>query len=130
MDTNSQISTLDIRAKTRYVVLVLFGIGLFLLKRHYAGPLQDVVHAYMGNLSISFALYFVFMNLQLRSSIKRLTAASLTFAAVELFEAFDGFGVMVNSYDPIDFAVNAVGIALALGLDILLSPASSKARRA
>jgi hypothetical protein len=129
MIATSRTSTSDIGAKTRNVVFVLLGIGVFLLKRTYAGPLQEIVHAYAGNLSISFALYYVFMNLQVRQTIRRLVAASLAFAAVELFEAFNGFGVMANTYDSVDFVVNAVGIAFALGLDILLGSSSTKNRK-
>ena len=36
---------------------------------------------------------------------------------VELFEAFDGFGMMVNTHDPFDFIANALGVALALVVD-------------
>ena len=38
-------------------------------------------------------------------------------ALVELFEAFDGFGVMTNTYDPFDFVANALGVGLALVVD-------------
>jgi hypothetical protein len=129
MIATSHTSTSDIGARPRNVVFVLLGIAVFLLKRPYSGPLQEIVHAYAGNLSISFALYFVFMNLQPRLTIKRLVAASLAFAAVELFEAFNGFGVMANTYDPVDFVVNAVGISFALSLDMLLGPSSTKDRK-
>jgi hypothetical protein len=113
--------TSDIGVKTRNVVLVLLGVAIFLLKRQYAGPLQDVVHAYAGNLSVSFALYFNFVNIRPRARAGRLLAASLAFASVQLFEAFNGFGVMANTYDPMDFIANAVGIVVALGLDTVLS---------
>ena len=33
------------------------------------------------------------------------------------YEASNGFGVMTNVYDRVDFAANAVGIALALAID-------------
>jgi hypothetical protein len=112
--------------KTRNVFFVLAGIAVFLLKRQYAGPLEETVHAYAGNLSISFALYFVFLNLKLHARIKRLVAASLAFAIVELFEAFNGFGIMVNTYDPIDFIVNAIGVVLAVSVDRPLSPKAIK----
>jgi len=129
MIVTSHTSTSDISAKTRNVVFVLLGMAVFLMKREYAGPLQEIVHAYAGNLSISFALYFVLMNLQLPLTIKKLLAASLALAAVELFEACNGFGFMVNTYDPIDFVVNAIGISFALGLDILLGPNRTKDRK-
>ena len=109
----------DIAEKIRSVLFVLLGVVVFLFKRRYVGPLEEIVHAYAGNLSISFALYFLFTNVQVPSRIKRYVAALLALAAVELFEAFNGFGVMTNTYDPIDFLVNAVGIALAFSIHTL-----------
>ncbi len=106
--------------KIRSIVFALLGVAVLLLKQHYAGPLDDVVHSYAGNLSVSFALYFVFTNLRLPTRIRKLSAALLALAAVELFEVFDGFGVTANTYDPVDFLANAVGIALGFLLDIKL----------
>jgi hypothetical protein len=126
MKANVGSSTIDSAVMTRNLLFVLLGVGVFLLRRLYTGPLQEVVHAYAGNVSVSFALYFVLLNLQVPFRIRRLTAATLAFAAVELFEAFNGFGVMANYYDPVDFAANAVGIALALGLDAVLGSHSTR----
>jgi hypothetical protein len=80
-----------------------------------------MVRAYAGNLSISFALYFVFINLRLPIRSKRLLTAAITLSVVELFEIFDGFGIMSNTYDPIDLVVNATAVALALWLDTAMS---------
>jgi hypothetical protein len=112
---------INVSAIGRNVLFILIGAIFFLLKTQYAGPLEEIVHAYLGNFSVSFAVYFVFANLQFGVKTKRLVAASSAFAVVELFEAFDGFGVMSNTYDPIDFFVNAVGIAVAFWLDTRLS---------
>jgi len=106
--------------KTRSILFVLIGVAVFLLKHQYAGPLDGVVHAYAGNVSASFALYFVFTNLQLPARIRRFVAALIVFAAVESFEAFDGFGLMANTYDPVDFLANLIGIALGYLLDTKL----------
>jgi hypothetical protein len=48
---------------------------------------------------------------------RKLVAAGFALAVVESFEAFDGFGVMTNTYDPSDYAANALGVALALIVD-------------
>ena len=120
MNASPIASRSDIREKTRNVFFVLLGVAVLLSKRSYVGPLQEIVYAYAGNLSISFALYFVFSKLQVPLRFKRFVAASLALMAVELFEAFDGFGITANTYDPIDFLANAVGIAVAFGLDTLL----------
>jgi hypothetical protein len=47
--------------------------------------------------------------------------AGLALAAVDLFEATDGFKVMSNVYDPADYLANTVGIALALMVDVVTS---------
>ena len=56
----------------------------------------------------------------------KLFTAGLALGVVELFEASNGFGVMTNTYDPIDFAANAVGVALALAVDIVTSGISRR----
>ena len=107
------------RAKTRNVFFVLLGVAGLVLKGRYSGPYQEAVHGYGGNLAASFAVYFVVALLPLPPRFARLLAAGLALAGVVLFEASNGFGVMTNVYDPVDFAANAVGVALALAVDIV-----------
>jgi hypothetical protein len=107
--------------KVRNVGFVLLRIAVLLLKRDYAGPIDDLVRACAGNLSISFALYSVFINLRLPMRSKRLLTAAITLSVVQLFEIFDGFGIMLNTYDPMDLGVNAAGVALAPLLDTVTS---------
>ena len=102
------------------LLLNLAGISVLLLKRYYGGPLDAIVHAYAGNFFVSFAVYFLFANVELPRVNRRLLAVAVSFAVVQLFEAFDGFGVMSNTYDPVDFLANAGGIALALWVDAKL----------
>ena len=45
---------------------------------------------------------------------------------VELFELLNGFGVMSNVYDPWDYLANALGIGLAVGIDLLLTKFPNK----
>jgi hypothetical protein len=120
MNPEINISTIG-----RNILFILIGVIIFLLKRRYTGPLDDIVHAYLGNLSISFALYFNFANLPFPLKIRGLLAAAIALTIVELFEAFNGFGMMLNTYDPIDFLVNAIGIALAFWLDVTLNRIST-----
>ncbi|HSA23998.1 MAG TPA: hypothetical protein P5076_21240, partial [Myxococcota bacterium] len=102
------------------VALVLAGVAGLLLRDQYAGPGQELVRCHAGNLCVSFALYFVATFLPWPGRFGRLLSAGLALAAVELFEATDGFGVMANTYDPLDFVANAAGVGLALGLDALV----------
>jgi len=107
----------DSRSKVRNLLFILLSVVLFLFKGRYSGPLDEIVHAYAGNFLISFAVYFNFMNLEYPQRFRRVLAAAGALAVVELFEAFDGFGIMSNTYDPIDFLANAVGIAMAFLID-------------
>jgi hypothetical protein len=106
-----------IRAQTRNVFFVLLGVAGLVLKGHYSGPNREAVHSYGGNIAASFAVYYVVALLPLAFRFRKLLIAGLALAVVELFEALNGFGVMTNVYDPVDFAANAVGIALALAMD-------------
>ena len=115
----------------RNLGFVLIGTILFLFKRHYSGPLEDIIHSYAGNFFVSFALYFVFLNpfVQVKLRAKKVLAAMLTLAVVESFEAFNGFGYMINTFDPVDYIANAFGVGFALGLDVILSRKSKLAMK-
>jgi hypothetical protein len=104
----------------RDVLLVLLGIAGLALKRHFGGPLHEVIQSYGGNISVSFAVYFLLKYLPLHTRFKAFLTAGLALIVVELFEACDGFGVMENVYDPFDFVANFAGIALALSVDAAL----------
>ena len=43
--------------------------------------------------------------------------AGIALLIVELFELTDGFGIMTNVYDPLDYLANALGIGLAYGVE-------------
>ncbi len=105
------------RTKTRNVSFALLGVAVLVAEGRYSGPYEQAVHSYGGNIAASFAVYYVVGYLPLPTRLSKLVTAGLALAVVELFEAFNGFGVMTNVYDPVDFAANAVGIALALGVD-------------
>jgi len=45
---------------------------------------------------------------------------------VELFELTNGFGVMLNFYDPWDYFANALGVGFALGIDLLINHSLEK----
>jgi hypothetical protein len=112
--------------KARNVLFVLLGVAGLVFKRHYSGPDWEIVRSYGGNIAASFAAYFVITCLPFCSRFRRLLAGGLTLAVVELFEVSNGFGVMTNVYDRVDFAANAVGIALALAVDSMTSPTSGR----
>jgi hypothetical protein len=106
--------------KARNVGLTLLGVAGLLACGRYEGPWRVLVHSYGGNLSVSFAMYFILLQLPAPARHLRSLAAGLALLCVTLFEAFDGFGITLNTYDPFDYPANAAGIALALLVDLLL----------
>lgn len=112
-------------ASSRNVLLVLLGVAILVLKKHYSGPFGVMVHSYIGNVSVSFAVYFVVSLAAPKWKLGKLATAGIALLAVELFEATDGFGVMSNVFDQIDFIANAVGVGLALSVDTVADRISS-----
>ncbi len=104
------------RLRYRNLLLILAGVAGLLLKRWFARWLGDAALAYGGNLSASFAVYFLALMVPVRG-LTRVTAAMLALVVVQAFELTDGFGVMSNTYDPYDYLANTIGIALAVCVD-------------
>ncbi len=103
------------------MLFVLPAIALLLLKPQYTGPFRELVYSYAGNVTVSFALYFVVLKLCMSSPrFGRVIAAAVVLVCVESFELFDGFGIMSNTYDAFDLLANVVGVGLALSLDTML----------
>jgi hypothetical protein len=86
------------------------------------------VRSFGGNVSVSFAVYFMLLEPCSRFRHGGPYAAAGALAAVELFEATDGFGFMSNTYDPFDFAANAAGVALAVAVDLAVARLSRRGR--
>ncbi len=107
--------------KTRNVAFVLVGVIVLLLKGRYSGPHVEIFRSYGGNIAASFAVYFILTNLSLHHRLRKLVTAVLALATVDLFEATDGFKVMSNVYDPVDYLANAAGVTLALLIDAVAS---------
>ena len=107
-------------AIARNVFFVLLGAAALVLKGHYSGPFAETVHSYGGNVSASFAVYFLVGFSTFGRKLGRFAAAGIALLIVELFEATNGFIVMTNVYDGVDFAANLVGVALGLAIDTLV----------
>jgi len=103
--------------KIRNVIFILLGVLLLLIKPHYNGPFTDIVKSYLGNFSISFAVYFIVQFSDDYWKANKIVTAFIAIIAVNLFELTNGFGVMTNVYDGYDMLVNFVGVLLALMLD-------------
>lgn len=106
--------------KIRNVLLILLGVLLLLLKPHYNGPFLDVVKSYLGNISISFAVYFIVSIYSINWKMNKLITALIALLIVELFEVLNGFGVMTNVYDNMDLIANLLGILVAFSIDLMI----------
>ena len=106
--------------RTRSVFLVFVGVAGLLLKGSYAGPSMEFVQSYIGNVSVSFSVYFIWLNVASRWRNGKVLCALLALATVNLFESLDGFGIMTNVYDPWDHLANTIGVAVALVVDTAL----------
>jgi len=114
-------STISNKQKVRNVLFILLGVLVLLLKQNYNGSDQEIVKSYSGNLSISFAVYFIICFSSDHWKQNKLITAIISLTIVELFEITNGFGIMTNTYDAIDLFVNIIGVILALAVDQLLT---------
>jgi hypothetical protein len=108
--------------KFRNILFIFLGIAVDLSKRAITGPWQVTLHSYLGNVAVSFAVYFLCRNLPLPARFAPLYAGAMTLVVVELFELLDGFGLMSNVFDPFDLAANALGVLLAFVIDWATAP--------
>jgi hypothetical protein len=106
--------------RVRNLLFILAGVFVLVFKPQYSGPMEDLVYAYASNISVSFGVYFILLLGLEQLPLTRLLAVIGALLAVELFELTNGFGLMSNTYDPMDYFANALGISLALVVDLLL----------
>ncbi len=109
------------KEKIRAVLLILLGVLVLVLKHNYSGPCYEIVKSYAGNLSVSFAVYFIISINSHHWKRNKLITAAIALIIVELFEITNGFGIMKNVFDMLDLFVNLIGIVLALVVDRLLN---------
>lgn len=109
--------------RARCTFFVLIGVAGLLLKSWFSDSLSDFAFSYVGNLSVSFAVYFI-VRLATHGKLNPAFCAIIALLIVELFEATDGFGVMTNTYDRFDFVANALGVALGVAVDVITSQVS------
>jgi hypothetical protein len=74
----------------RNVLFVLAATAVFMTTSHYHGPLSGIFHAYGGNFTASFAVYFVVAIALIGRDPRGLIAALAALLIVESFELADG----------------------------------------
>ena len=114
--------------KIRNVIFILLGVLLLLIKPHYNGPFLDIVKSYLGNISISFSVYFIISFYSRHWKMNKLITALIALLIVELFEVLNGFGIMTNVYDEMDLLANLLGVIFALSIDLMIKNLLIKSR--
>jgi hypothetical protein len=109
---------MNIRPQIRNVAMVLVGVAALLSKSWLSDSTGSLARDYLGNVAASFAVYFL-VAIAAAPRLGRLWIAAAALVIVEAFELTDGFGVMMNTYDPFDYLANALGVALACGVDFI-----------
>lgn len=79
-------------SKVTYTCFVLLGVASLVFKSHYSGPFGDIIQCYGGNVSASFAAYFMLRIISSDWGYGKLMTAGVTLLAVELFEVTNGYG--------------------------------------
>lgn len=82
-----------------------------------------MAQAHFGNVSASFAVFFILAAAAPPTLPSPATAriAAIALAVVQAFELTNGFGIMTNVYDPLDLVANTIGVALAVGVDWIIT---------
>ncbi|MFL7867624.1 MAG: hypothetical protein AB8I58_02295 [Anaerolineales bacterium] len=104
---------MNARIRSRDLLLVLAGVAGLLSKRWFTEYLGELALSYLGNLSASFAVYFI-VSIGTPPKLNRFLVVVIALLIVELFELTDGFGIMTNVYDLFDYLANALGYWLGL----------------
>lgn len=101
------------------IILVLVGVLALLIKRWLSASLGEMAYCYLGNVSVSFSVYYLVL-LGARARFNRVVYILIALLIVESFELTDGFGIMSNVYDQNDLMANAIGVAIALVVDVAI----------
>ena len=102
------------------VFMVLVGVSGLLMKSWFSDFMGEFAYSYLGNMTVSLAVYFL-VSIAAGARLKGIAIAVIALLIVEIFELTDGFGIMTNVYDPFDYLANALGVALAYFVDVVLA---------
>lgn len=100
--------------------MVLVGVAGLLMKSWFCDFMGEFAYSYLGNMTVSLAVYFL-VSIAAGARLKGIAIAIIALLIVEIFELTDGFGIMTNVYDPFDYLANALGVALAYFVDVVLA---------
>lgn len=110
----------EMNEKARNLICMSIGIAGLLFSRHYSGPAETFFHSYGANITFSFSFYFLLKRFRLRSIDNAYVNAAYAFLGVSMQEVAQGIKLYPGTYDPLDFAFNALGIGVAMGVYLFL----------
>jgi len=73
------------KEKLRNVLFILLGVAGLLLKQHYNEPYSGLGKSYLGNISVSFAIYFLVSVYAVRWKKEKFFSAAVTLIIVDLY---------------------------------------------
>ncbi len=114
--------------KSIVTVCIALPVGLlhFVTGPSYSGPFPDFVNGYLIDIMLPFALYFLLCPQDSRIDwlrpwyVKALPVLMIGFT-VETFQYF-GIDIFGSTFDPLDYAAYALGLFLAVIVDLFLFP--------
>ena len=104
----------------RNLICIAVGSAGMLFSRHYSGPMAGLFHDYGANGFVSFVVYFLLTYFRLPLGASKLANAGYALVVVWGQEAAQLAGLYPGTYDPLDLLVDAAGVGVALGADVLL----------
>jgi glycopeptide antibiotics resistance protein len=112
--------------KTVVVVCLVVPIALlhFFTGSAYRGPWPEFVNGYLLDILVPFAFYFLLVLPESPLLRSWLVKALLVFGAGACVEIAQYFGapILGQTFDPLDFVMYALGVALAASLDTVVFP--------
>ncbi len=124
---------MNTRLPIRDVILDLAGVAGLLMKSWARRCLEELGLRLFecsrlflsGECGFQFAVYFL-ASIAARTRLNHVAIAVLALGVVEGFEFTNGFGMMTNVYDPLDYLANALGVALAYVVDVVSTGSSQR----
>lgn len=108
------------REKKLRVALILLAGAALIGCRHWEGAGAGILHSFGANFSFSFGAYFIMSLVPLQQLRNHYLCALATLVGVWAQEAAQGIGWYPGVFDWVDFGVDAVGVGLALALDLMV----------
>ena len=113
-----------LRSVVAVTIAVPVGLLHFVTGSHYQGPYPVFVNGYMIDILLPFAAYFLLVPRKLAPLRSWLTKGLLVFgvgASVEIAQFF-GIPILGRTFDPLDFVMYGLGVALAVACDVVVFP--------